>query len=65
MLHLRLILGVILEKYLLAFLSIPLFFIPKLRVNRNIAINYCTYLFSVLKNKTFISPRAINFKKQK
>jgi len=64
-LHLRLILGVILEKYLLAFLSIPLFFIPKLRVNRNIAINYCTYLFSVLKNKTFISPRAINFKKQK
>lgn len=62
-LHIRLVFGVILEKLILTLLSIPLFFIKKLQVNRLIFKNYISYLFGVISNQTFISPRAINFKK--
>lgn len=62
-LHIRLIFGVIFEKLLLTLLSIPLFFIKKLQVNRLIFKNYLTYLFSVISNQSFISPRSVNFKK--
>lgn len=60
-LHIRLIFGVILEKLVLTVFSFPLFFIKKLQVNRLILKNYLNYLLSVLKNNTFISPRATKF----
>ncbi|MES2862938.1 MAG: glycosyltransferase family 2 protein [Bacteroidota bacterium] len=62
-LHFRLISGVILEKLLLSIVSIPLFFIKKLQVNRLIFKNYLWYLKSVISNHTFISPRSVNFNK--
>lgn len=63
LLHFRLISGVLLEKLLLTFLSFPFFFIKKLRVNRLIFKNYTYYLINAIWNKTFISPRSVNYKK--
>lgn len=63
LLHIRLIFGTLFEKLLLTILSIPLFFIKKLKVNQFIFINYINYLFSAMLHKTFISPRAVNFSK--
>ena len=60
-LHSRLIFGIILEKLLFSIIALPLFFIQKLQVNKFILKNYISYLFSVVKNKTFISPRATKF----
>lgn len=60
-LHSRLIFGVLLEKLLFSIIALPLFFVPKLQVNKLILKNYISYLFSVLKNSTFISPRATKF----
>lgn len=65
LLHLRLILGVLLEKSILAILSIPLFFNQKLKVNRLVLKKYISYLWNVLLKNTFISPRAMNYKKIK
>lgn len=64
-LHLRLILGVILEKLILSIVSIPLFFNQKLKVNRLVLKRYISYLWNALLNNTFISPRAMNYKKNK
>ncbi len=61
LLHSRLIFGVLLEKTVLSCLAFPLFFIPKLQVNKLILKNYISYLFSVVENHTFISPRASTF----
>ncbi|NHM01324.1 glycosyltransferase family 2 protein [Flavobacterium difficile] len=61
LLHTRLIFGVLLEKLLFSIIALPLFFIPKLQVNKLILKNYFSYLFSVVKNNTFISPRATKF----
>ena len=58
-LHLRLILGIVLEKSVIAVL--PSFFNKKLKVNRLILKNYINYLVGALKHSTFISPRSINF----
>ena len=63
LLHIRLIFGTLFEKLLLAILSIPLFFVKKLKVNQFIFINYINYLFNAMLHKTFISPRAVNFSK--
>jgi GT2 family glycosyltransferase len=63
LLHIRLIFGTLFEKLLLTILSIPLFFVKKLKVNQFIFINYINYLFSAMLHKTFISPRAVNFSK--
>lgn len=60
-LHTRLILGVLIEKLLFSIIALPLFFVKKLQVNKLILKNYISYLFSVLKNKTFLSPRATKF----
>lgn len=60
-LHSRLIFGVLLEKLLFSFIALPLFFVQKLQVNKLILKNYISYLFSVVKNNTFISPRATKF----
>ncbi len=62
-LHIRLIFGIFLEKLLLTIVSIPLFFIKKLQVNRLIFKNYLMYLISVISNQTYISPRSVNFNK--
>lgn len=60
-LHIRLIFGILFEKLCLSLLSVPLFFIKKLQVNRLIFINYSSYIISVISKQTFISPRSVNF----
>jgi GT2 family glycosyltransferase len=60
-----LIFGVLLEKALLSFLSLFLFFIPKLKVNRLMLKNLSIYYFNALQKQTWISPRAINYLKTK
>ncbi len=60
-----LIIGVLSEKLLLSILSLFLFFIPKLQVNRLMLQNLFTYYFNALKNQTWISPRAMNYRKLK
>jgi GT2 family glycosyltransferase len=64
-LHLMVALGVVLEKTFLSVLSLFLFFIPKLSVNRLMLKNLLVYYFSALKNQTWISPRAMNYMKSK
>jgi GT2 family glycosyltransferase len=60
-----LIFGVLLEKALLSFLSLFLFFIPKLKVNRLMLKNLSIYYFNALQKQTWISPRAMNYLKTK
>ena len=60
-----LILGVISEKIVLSFLSLFLFFIPKMKVNALILKNITVYYFNALKKQTWISPRAMNYMKIK
>lgn len=60
-----LIIGVLLEKTLLSILSLFLFFIPKLKVNRLMLKNVSVYYFNALQKQTWISPRAMNYLKTK
>lgn len=60
-----LIFGVLLEKTLLSVLSLFLFFIPKLKVNRIMLKNVSIYYFNALQKQTWISPRAMNYLKTK
>ncbi|MBG6187382.1 glycosyltransferase family 2 protein [Flavobacterium sp. CAN_S2] len=60
-----LIIGVLLEKTLLSILSLFLFFIPKLKVNRLMLQNLLVYYFNALQKQTWISPRAMNYLKTK
>lgn len=60
-----LIIGVLLEKTILSILSLFLFFIPKLKVNRLMLKNLLVYYFNALQKQTWISPRAINYLKTK
>jgi GT2 family glycosyltransferase len=62
-LHFLLITGTLLEKTLLSIMSLALFFIPKLKVNRLILLKMVSYYFNALLNQTWISPRAMNYKK--
>ncbi|MFE3847558.1 glycosyltransferase [Flavobacterium sp. LB3P45] len=64
-LHSLLITGVLLEKTILSILSLFLFFIPKLKVNRLMFKNLFVYYFNVLQKQTWISPRAMNYLKTK
>ena len=64
-LHSLLIIGVFLEKTLLSIISLFLFFIPKLKVNRFMLKNLTVYYFSALQKQTWISPRAMNYLKTK
>ncbi|RXG16834.1 glycosyltransferase family 2 protein [Leeuwenhoekiella aestuarii] len=57
-----LIFSVLIEKSLLSALSFLLLFNIKLKVNRLILINLIKYYLNVLKHKTWISPRAMNYK---
>lgn len=60
-----LIIGVLLEKTILSVVSLFLFFIPKLKVNRLMLKNLFTYYFNALQKQTWISPRAMNYLKPK
>jgi hypothetical protein len=60
-----LIIGVLLEKTLLSIISLFLFFIPKLKVNRLMLKNVSVYYFNALQKQTWISPRAMNYLKTK
>lgn len=60
-----LIIGVLLEKIILSILSLFLFFIPKLKVNRLMLKNLSVYYFNALQKQTLISPRAMNYLKTK
>lgn len=60
-----LIIGVLLEKTLLSIVSLFLFFIPKLKVNRLMLKNLSVYYFNALQKQTWISPRAMNYLKTK
>jgi GT2 family glycosyltransferase len=57
--------GVLLEKTLVSILSLFLFFIPKLKVNRLMLKNLSIYYFNALQKQTWISPRAMNYPKSK
>jgi GT2 family glycosyltransferase len=60
-----LIIGVLLEKTLFTALSLFLFFVPKLKVNRLMLINLSVYYFSAIQKQTWMSPRASNYLKSK
>ena len=60
-----LIIGVLLEKTILSVVSLFLFFIPKLKVNRLMLKNLFIYYFNALQKQTWISPRAMNYLKPK
>ena len=62
-LHSLLILGVFIEKIFLSLLSFFLFFIPKLKVSRLMLKNLTVYYFNAIRKQTWISPRAMNYKK--
>ncbi len=63
-LHSLLIIGVLFEKIIPSLLSLFLFFIPKLKVNRLMLKNLICYYANVLKNQTWISPRAMKYLKK-
>lgn len=62
-LHSLLIIGVLTEKIILSFLSLFLFFIPKLKVNRLIFKKLIIYYLNAIEKKTWISPRSMNYSK--
>jgi GT2 family glycosyltransferase len=64
-LHSLLIIGVLTEKIILSLLSLFLFFIPKLKVNRLMLRNLFLYYFNAIQKRTWISPRAMNYLKTK
>ncbi|MFV5695545.1 glycosyltransferase [Flavobacterium sp. LB3P122] len=64
-LHSVLILGIVSEKIILSLLSLFLFFIPKLKVNRLMLKNLFVYYLNALLKQTWISPRATNYLKTK
>ncbi|HEX9151851.1 MAG TPA: glycosyltransferase family 2 protein [Flavobacterium sp.] len=64
-LHSVLILGVFSEKIILSLLSLFLFFIPKLKVNRLMLKKLFLYYFNAIQKQTWISPRAMNYLKAK
>ncbi|MBC5863272.1 glycosyltransferase family 2 protein [Flavobacterium turcicum] len=59
-----LVVSVLLEKSILSLFSLVLFFVPKLKVHRLMLRNLTMYYKHVLQNKTWISPRAMNFKRK-
>jgi hypothetical protein len=63
-LNVLLIIGVLIEKSFLAFISLFLFFIPKLKVNRLIIQNLLSYYYNAFKNRTWLSPRSVNYLKK-
>lgn len=64
-LHSLLILTVLIEKIILSFFSLFLFFIPKLKVNPLMLKNLLVYYSNAIQRHTWISPRAMNYLKTK
>jgi GT2 family glycosyltransferase len=62
LLHFLLFTGVISEKLFLTIIGFPLFFVRKLQVNKIILKYYFYYVFHLIRNKTFISSRALKYK---
>lgn len=60
-----LIFTVLLEKITFSILGLLLFFVPKLQVHRLMLKNLLTYYINAIQNKTWISPRAMNYLKHK
>ncbi|MEY3501149.1 MAG: hypothetical protein RL308_2821 [Bacteroidota bacterium] len=60
-----LVIGVLSEKIILSLLSLLLFFIPKLKVNRFILKNLVLYYFNAIQKETWISPRSMNYLEEK
>lgn len=65
LIHSLLIINVLLGKIFLSVLGLLLFFIPKLKVHQLMLKNLSVYYFNAIKNKTWISPRSMNFLKTK
>jgi len=61
--QLILIISIMISKTTLLFLSLFMYFIPKLRVNISIFKNLFIYYFNALKNTTWLSQRSIKFRK--
>ena len=64
-LHSLLVIGVLFEKTVLTLVSLVLFFIPKLAVNRLMLKNLLIYYSNAIQKQTWISPRAMNYLKTK
>lgn len=60
-----LVCSLLVEKTLMLIMGLIFFFVPKLKVNILIFKNLISYYFSALANKTWTSPRATIYKKQK
>ncbi|RKD91179.1 glycosyltransferase family 2 protein [Mangrovibacterium diazotrophicum] len=61
--HLFTIIGGLIGKLLPALLSIPFFFNRKLRAYGRLYVRLLTYYFNAIVNRSWMSPRAMNFKK--
>ncbi|PVX47066.1 hypothetical protein C8C85_2979 [Flavobacterium sp. 103] len=61
--HGFLILFILLEKTFLSLLSLFLFFNLKLKTNRYILKNLCSYYFYAIKKQTWLSKRSVNYQK--
>lgn len=62
--HVLLIIFILIEKTLLSLLSLFLFFNLKLRTNRYILKNLCSYYFNAIKTQTWLSKRSVNYQKK-
>ncbi|HKO75992.1 MAG TPA: hypothetical protein VJU52_02180, partial [Flavobacterium sp.] len=61
--HVLLIVFILIEKTFLSLLSLFLFFNLKLKTNRYILKNLCSYYFNAIKNQTWLSKRSVNYQK--
>lgn len=63
--HLLLIIFTLIGKTFLSLLSLVLFFNLKLKTNRYILKNLCSYYFNAIKKRTWLSKRSVNYQKLK
>jgi GT2 family glycosyltransferase len=63
--HILLLFFILAEKTFLSFLSVILFANLKLKTNRFILKNLCSYYFNAVKRKTWLSPRSANYQRMK
>jgi GT2 family glycosyltransferase len=61
--HILLTIFILIEKIFLSLLSLFLFSSLKLRTNRYILKNLCSYYFNAIKKQTWLSKRATNYQK--
>lgn len=63
--HFFLIIGMLLEKIILSSFSFIFFYNLKLKTNRFILKNLCSYYYNAIKEQTWLSTRSTNFQKIK